>query len=99
MVEAAWQVSSSVSNPLDMTASKPRIEVLVYDTESKLWLTTVINPEDPAVKDIFKFDSYSPLRPTENRQFTLTIGYQALPKALQEKKIGRVEIFPFEARQ
>jgi len=94
-----WHVSSSISNPLAMTASNPRLEILVYGTDNLLWLTTVLNPDDPAVQQIFHFERTGPLKPGEERPFNLQVYYQGLPLALQEKKIGRVEIMPFEARQ
>jgi hypothetical protein len=97
--EKAWQVSGSISNPLEMIAAHPRLEVLVYDKESHLRLCTVLNPEDPNVKPIFQFEREGPLQPQEDRPFSMQVYYQVLPQILQEKKIGRVEILPFEARQ
>jgi len=94
-----WHVSSSISNPLAMTASKPRLEILVFGTDNLLWLSTLLNPDDPAVQQIFHFERQGPLQPGEDRPFNLQVFYQGLPLALQEKKIGRVEIMPFEARQ
>jgi hypothetical protein len=97
--EKAWQVSGSISNPLEMIAAHPRLEVLVYDKESHLRLCTVLNPEDPNVKPIFQFEREGPLQPQEDRPFSMQVYYQVLPQILQEKKIGLVEILPFEARQ
>lgn len=96
--ETAWQAFSSVSNPLQMVASHPRIEVLVYGSDNRLYLSTVLNTEDPAMKPIFNFEGEGPLKPGETRPFTLQVHYQGLPKALQEKKIGMIEAMPFEAR-
>jgi len=93
-----WHVSSTLSNPLDMTASNPRLEILVYGTDNLLWLSTVLNPDDPAVQPIFHFEGNGPLKPGEERPFNLQVYYQGLPLAIQEKKIGWVEIMPFEAR-
>ncbi len=97
--EMGWQVSSSISNPLPMVASRPRLEILVYGEDNRLWLSTVLNPEDPAVQSFYHSDGAGPLQPGENRPFSLGVYYQGLPKPLQEKKIGNVVILPFEARQ
>lgn len=94
-----WHVSSSISNPLQMEAAHPRLEVLVYGTDGLLWLSTVLNPEDPATKQIFHFEGDGPLKPAEDRPFNLQVYNEGLPQVLKEKKIGRVEILPFEARQ
>jgi len=97
-VEKAWQVSGSVSNPLPLIAAHPRLEVLIYGTDNRLWMSTLLNPEDPTIKQFFHFEREGPLQPNEDRPFTLQIFYEGLPQALQEKKLGRVEILPFEAR-
>ncbi|MFN0036270.1 MAG: hypothetical protein ACKVUS_14495 [Saprospiraceae bacterium] len=97
--EKAWQISSSIHNPLAMVASRPRLEILVFDTEGTLWLSTMLNPEDPATNSIFRFEREGPLQANEERPFNLQVSYERLPQPLKEKKIGRVEILPFEARQ
>lgn len=96
--ERAWLVSGTINNPLQIVASRPRLEVLVFDTEGTLWLSTLLNPEDPAVKSVFHFDREGPIQPNEARGFSLQVSYEILPLPLQEKKIGRVDILPFEAR-
>ena len=96
--ERGWHVSSTVSNPLQIVASHPRFEVLVYGADGLLWLSTVLNPEDPAAAQIFHFEREGPLQPGEERAFNLQVYYQALPQVLRDKKIGRVEVLPFEAR-
>ena len=94
----AWYASGTISNPLQMVASKPRLEVLIYGTDNKLWYSTLLNPEDPAVQSFFSFERKGPLQPEESRVFTLQVYYQSLPQALKDLKIGRVVILPFEAR-
>jgi hypothetical protein len=98
-VEQAWQVSGTISNPLPLTASNPMLEVLVFSQDGKLWLSTVINPTDPATSGIFHFDRQGPFQPKEDRNFSLQVAYAILPKPIQQQKIGRVEILPFEARK
>lgn len=96
--EIAWQVNGSILNPLPTIANHPRLEVLVFGTDNRLWLSTLLNPEDPASQVNFQFARKGPLQAQEDRPFTLQVFYASLPKALKEQKIGRVEILPFEAR-
>lgn len=96
--EIAWQVNGSILNPLPTIANHPRLEVLVFGTDNRLWLSTLLNPEDPASQANFQFERKGPLQAQEDRPFTLQVFYASLPKALKEQKIGRVEILPFEAR-
>jgi len=98
-VEKAWQVNGTISNPLPVMAANPMLEVLVFSTDGKLWLSTVVNPSDPAISSIFHFDREGPFQPKEDRNFSLHVSYEILPKPIQEKKIGRVEILPFDARK
>ncbi|MFN0213617.1 MAG: hypothetical protein ACKVT2_05125 [Saprospiraceae bacterium] len=93
-----WHVSGSLSNPLEMESLHPRLEVLVYGTDRRLWLSTVLNPEEPNARQIYQTEVEGPLKPGEERPFRLQVYYQALPKPLQDQKIGNVEILPFEAR-
>jgi len=98
--EMAWYVSGSISNPLDLVASKVRMEIVIYGTDNKIWLSTLLNPDDPAVQAFFKYNEgkTGPFQPQEERLFTLQVYYEGLPQALQEKKISRLDILPFEAR-
>lgn len=98
-VEKAWQISGTISNPLPLIASNPMLEVLVFSKDGKIWLSTVVNPADPAVAGVFHFDREGPFQPKEDRNFSLQVAYEILPKAIQEQKIGRVEILPFDARK
>lgn len=97
-VEKAWYVSGSISNPLDLVASKVRLEIVLYGTDNKIWLCTLLNPDDPAVKSIFKYEREGPFQPKEERPFNLQLSYEGLPKPLQDLKISRLDILPFEAR-
>jgi hypothetical protein len=97
--ERAWQITGSISNPLDLVAAHPRLEILVFGTDNKLWFSTLLNPEDPASKPYFKFERSGPIKAKEERPFTMQVYYERLPGALKAQKIGRVQILPFEARQ
>ncbi len=97
--ERAWQVSGTISNPLDMVATSPRLEILLFGTDNKLWMSTVLNPDDPAIQPIFSFHRQGPMQAKEERGFSLQVYYAGLPQVLKDIKIGRVEILPFEARK
>lgn len=91
-------MTGTVLNALPVVAARPMLEVLVWGKDNRLWLATLLDPGDPAVQNFFHFDRSGPMDPGEERAFTLQVFYQTLPKALQEIKIGRVEILPFELR-
>jgi len=97
-VEKAWQVSVTIENPLDLPAYHPRIELLLYGTDKRLWFATVLNPDDPDQKSYLFSERQGAMEPKEKRNFGANITYDNLPQALQSKKIGRVEFQPFESR-
>lgn len=99
MVEKAWQVNALVENPLDMQALRPRVEMLLYGTDQRLWFASVLNPEDPQQKEAVKAEREGPMAPQEKRRIGANVYYSSLPQALKDKKIGRVEFHPYEARQ
>lgn len=96
--ETAWKLNGSIINPLSGIASRPMLEVLVFGTDERLWLSTQINPQDASGKQIFQFEREGPFQAKEERKFTLQVYYAGLPQVLKEKKIGRIEVLPFEAR-
>jgi hypothetical protein len=96
--ESSWQLSGTLMNPLDLVASKPMLEILIYGKDNLLWFSTVLNPLDPANSSIFQMQGMEPFKPKETRPFTLQIYYKVLPEVLKAKKIGRVDILPYEAR-
>lgn len=96
--QQAWQVSGSILNALPVVAEKPRLEVLVYGSDNKLWLSTLLNPEDPAVQAFFQIDATGPMKAGEERGFSLQVFTQGLPETLKAKGIGRVDLLPFVAR-
>lgn len=98
-VEKAWQVTAVIENPLDLQAYHPRLEVLIYGKDQRLWFATVLNPEDPQQKDYVSSEKEGPMLAKEKRRIGATIYYDNLPKALKEQTIGRIEYQPFEARQ
>lgn len=99
MVERAWQANTAVENPLDMQAFHPRVELLVYGSDQRLWYVGVLNPEDPQQKQVVNAEREGPMAPQEKRYIGAFVQYNNLPQALKDKKIGRVEFHAFEARQ
>lgn len=97
-VEKAWQLSVTVENPLDIEAAHPRLELLLFGTDKRLWFASVLNPEDPNQKEILKAEAEGPMAPKSKRRFGTQVFYDNLPQALIEKRIGRVEYQPFNAR-
>jgi len=98
-VEKAWQVYAVVENPLDVQAYHPRVEMLIYGTDQKLWFATVLNPEDPQQKKYVSTDKEGPMEPKEKRTIGAVVYYDNLPQVLKDQKIGRIEYQAFEARQ
>lgn len=99
LVEKAWQVNTMVENPLDMPAAHPKVELLLYGTDKKLWFITVLDPEDPEQKKYVNAERGGSMEPKERRRIGASVIYDNLPNALKESKIGRVEFQAFESRQ
>lgn len=93
--EKAWQINAVLNNALPRVAAHPRLELLLYGTDKKLWLSQVLNPEDQEIKGMLSMEKTGPLQGGEKRSFGLNVYYDRLPAALQEKKIGRVEMLAF----
>lgn len=96
--EVAWQMTGSLSNPLNMVAAHPRIEVLVYGMDQKLWFATVFNPEDMNMRKIFTWDREGALKPKEERTFNLQVYSIGMPDSLKEMGIKKIDLLPFDAR-
>lgn len=98
-VEVAWQVNVVVENPLNIPALHPRVELLIYGKDQRLWFATVLNPEDEQQKPYVNAEKDGPMEPQEKRRIGATVYYANLPQALKDQKIDHVEFHPFEARQ
>ncbi len=96
--EIAWQINAVLNNPMPVAAAHPRLELLLYGTDKRLWLSTLLNPEDPQTKQMLSLEKEGPMQPGEKRQVGVYAFYERLPAALKEKKIGRVEMLGFEER-
>lgn len=98
-VEKAWQVNAMIENPLDMQAAHPKVEMLLFGKDKKLWFATVLDPEDEQQKTYVNAERKGSMEPKEKRRIGAVIYYDRLPKALKEQKIGRVEFQPYESRK
>ncbi len=96
--EVAWQMTGALMNPLNMVAAHPRIEVLVFGNDQKLWFATVFNPEDQAMRKIFSWDREGPLKPKEERQFNLQVYTLGMADSLKDLGIKKIDLIPFNAR-
>ena len=96
--ERGWQIDAFISNPLEKTATRPCLELLLYGKDNRLWFANLMNPEDPAFAGTLQLDSIAPIAPQSKRHFTTKITYGNLPEYLRTEKIGQVEILPFENR-
>ena len=96
--EIAWQINAVLNNPLPTASEPPRLELLLYGTDNRLWYSTVLNPDDPQMKKIVSLEKYGPLQPGERRRVGVYAYYDGMPQALKSLKIGRVELLAFEER-
>lgn len=94
--ELGWRVSGTVENPLPFEAAGPCIDLLIYGTDQKLYMTQALELNSDTA--LVKSQSYGPLFPQDKRAFGLNIVYDGLPQALRDKKIGKVDILGFEKR-
>ncbi len=96
--EIAWQINAVLNNPMPMPAARPRLELLLFGTDNRLWFSTLLNPEDPQTKPLLSFEKEGPMQPGEQRRVGVYAFYERMPQALKAKKIGRVELLAFEER-
>jgi len=96
--ELGWQISAELSNPLEQTAEHPRLELLLFGKDNRLWYAAVLNPEDDRLKEVLNMEGTGPLLPASKRRFGVSVDYANLPEALKTQKIGRVEMLAFEDR-
>lgn len=96
--ERGVQISGVLSNPLTINSEHPQLELLLYGTDNVLWLSTVLDPEDPALKNTLTMEGSGPLPAGGKRRFGTQVTYGNLPQELNNRKISRVEILAFENR-
>jgi len=96
--EIAWQINAVLNNPMPLPAAHPRLELLLFGTDNRLWFSTSLNPEDQQTKQMLSLEKEGPMQPGEKRQVGVYAFYEQLPAVLKAKKIGRVEMLAFEDR-
>ena len=96
--EIAWQINAVLNNPMPVTAAHPRVELLLFGADKRLWLSTLLNPEDPQTKQLLSMEKDGPMQPGEQRRVGVYAFYAGMPTALKAVKIGRVEMLAFEER-
>jgi hypothetical protein len=96
--EVAWQISGVLHNPSAQPAMHPRLELLLYGTDKRLWFSMLLNPEDPALRQLLTMEGEGALVPGAKRPFGVYAFYERLPAKLREHAVGRVEVLGFEAR-
>lgn len=96
--EVAWQINAVLNNPLPQTAVHPRLELLLFGADNRLWLSMLLNPEDPQTQKWLQLEKPGPLQPGEQRRVGVYAFYERMPEALKSRKIGRVEMLAFEER-
>ncbi|MCC7244739.1 MAG: hypothetical protein IT269_03590 [Saprospiraceae bacterium] len=98
-VEKGWQATTAIENLLPATANHPRCELLIYGTDKRLWMTTVLNPEDAQQRaSILQVSQEGPVKQGDKRLWSSLVFYDNLPNQLRQSKIGSVEFIPFEQR-
>lgn len=98
-VEKAFQTNVVLENPLNEPAYKPRLELILYGRDNKIWFVQVIKPEDPAFEKIVVADGKGPFPAQSKRRFGVFITYDNLPQYLKDLLIERAEVLPFEGRE
>lgn len=96
--EIAWQINAVLNNPMPLPAAHPRLELLLFGTDNRLWFSTSLNPEDQQTKQMLSQEKEGAMQPGEKRQIGVYAFYEQLPEVLKAKKIGRVEMMAFEER-
>ena len=96
--EIAWQINAVLNNPMPIPAAHPRLELLLFGTDNRLWLSTMLNPEDPQTRQMLSVEKEGPMQAGEQRSVGVYAFYERMPQALKENKIGRVEMLAFDER-
>ncbi len=96
--EKGWQISGDLSNPLTLEAQHPRLELLIYGKDNRLWFSELINPEDRNTLSLIQMDGFGSMASGTKRHFSMQINYGNLPQQLNLQKIGGIEMLAFEHR-
>lgn len=94
--ERAYNLNAQINNPLDERAYHPRVVLLMYANDNRLYYAQLINPEVP--NSPIQQDNQGPMSPAEKRNIIYQINYDLIPEPLQSLRVGRVEVQAFDAR-
>ncbi len=96
IVEKTFNVQVRIENPLDLVASHPKMVLLVYGKDLKLYFAQAVDINDPNAP--VKQERSGPLLPQEKRGVSCLIQYDNLPTILHDLLIGRVDVQVHESR-
>ncbi len=89
-------VQAMLENPLSDQAYHPRLLLLLYGKDQRLYYARLINPELPEVP--VTQENQGPMAPAEKRNVSCQIVYDLMPEPLQNELVYRVEMQAFDAR-
>ncbi len=95
--ESAWLITTDITNPLPLIANHPRLNVLVYGRDQKLWFSQVLNPEDTLTKMVV-MQPPAPIAGGTSASAFFQVNYGGLPNILNQTRIGRIDVMLFDAR-
>ncbi|MBK8967267.1 MAG: hypothetical protein R3D58_22555 [Saprospiraceae bacterium] len=90
------QVQATLENPLNVQAYHPRLLVLLYGKDQRLYYARLVNPELPDAP--VTQNNQGPMAPAEKRNVTCQIVYDLMPEPLRNQLVYRVEMQAFDAR-
>lgn len=96
--ESAWLITCDVNNPLPIPANDPRLNVLIYGRDQKLWFSQVLNPQDTVEKKVV-MQPPAPIAGGKTSSAFFQVRYEGLPKVLDNVRIGRIDVMMYEARE
>lgn len=97
VIETAFQATGTIDNPLNMVAEHPRLVLLLYGQNDRLYFVQNLNPE--VEHPLFKMEREGPLQPLEKRKISCPISYEKLPAKLREWMIGRAVFQAYTTRE
>jgi hypothetical protein len=77
-------------NPLPQSARHPKLELLLYGTDNKLWFSTLLDPDDPQYKSLIVSEKAGPMAGGEKRELGISVHYDQLPAALRKDRTGGI---------
>ncbi|MGI9158885.1 MAG: hypothetical protein ACR2K1_03950 [Saprospiraceae bacterium] len=96
-LESAWLITTDITNPLPLISNHPRLNVLVYGRDQKLWFSQVLNPEDTLTKMVV-MQPPAPITGGTSASAFFQVNYGGLPNVLNQTRIGRIDVMLFDAR-